>query len=66
MGGVTPSRIFFKFILNKVVFFGWKSFGYQTRTRIRLIDMIFRSGSTNQNDYNIGTCNYHELLFTIM
>ena len=35
-------------------------------TRIRLIDMIIRSLSTNHNDYIVGTCNNHELLLRIM
>ena len=43
---------------------GSKSHGYRSRARIRLIDMIGRSGSTNQNTYSVGTCNCHELMIS--
>ena len=39
-----------------------KSYGYQSLTRIRLIDIIVRSLSTNPNAYSVGTCNDHGLL----
>ena len=38
--------------------------GYRSRARIRLIDMIGRSGSTNQNTYSVGTCNCYELMIS--
>ena len=43
---------------------GSKSHGYRSRARIRLIDLIGRSGSTNQNTYSVGTCNRHELMIS--
>ena len=39
-----------------------KSYGYHSLTKIRLIDIIVRSLSTNPNDYSVCTCNDHELL----
>ena len=43
---------------------GSKSHGYRSRARSRLIDMIGRSGSTNQNTYSVGTCNCQELMIS--
>ena len=39
-----------------------KNYGYQSLTRIRVIDMIIRSVSTNQNAYSVGTCKSHRML----
>ena len=43
-----------------------KSYGYQSRTRIRFIDIIVRSLSTNPNAYSVCTCNDHELLIMLL
>ena len=39
-----------------------KSCGYQSLTRIQLVDIIIRSLSTDPNAYSVGTCNDHGLL----